>query len=434
MPTPFDTFTLEADGVVLASLTVTPRRILRATHGSTAFVIAHTDDRDPAFALAAAEAADHDAPIYTILLTEQQLDGIRAGHDQNVDVHDGHNNHQVVGTIEANNDADALTNTAHGILLTARTLSDSLTKGAVFLGGDCTDNGDLVVHRALTDYNPETGEIDVHVLERGWDDYTDETRADLTNRILVGPDHLVDLLDNDERDDLLKHLQLRDITESSTLSHRAQTPDFTRFTIAAGGTIGAAIADHRILDAMFCNIFFVVAHADTRDDTLAHADQLADVHEGLRFVYTVLLTDEHLAALTGGAPDLYVPILDAQRQHRAAPTAIKVTTGTGANITTKHGVVACTAATAADVHAGDVYTLGTTGFGEDAAFFTVYRALADYNPETGRVEHHVVKDGWKPGDYHGALTDGPNTVVNLVDDPAALLARYSDLAGIPDHA
>jgi hypothetical protein len=206
----------------------------------------------------------------------------------------------------------------------------------------------------------------------------------------------------------------------------APAPDFTRLKLSTGGTIAAALTEHRVLVAMFYNTFFVIANTTDRSDAIADADNLNNEQEGLRPVFIILLADEHLAALDAGVDHLNVAVLTATRGYRHAATAIKATASTGTNARTAYGTVASTVVTSADLRAGDVYTLGTPTLGSDVPGWTVYRALADYNPQTGRVEHHIVTDDWKPSDYHGALTEGPDNIAFRVDDPAEFLARYGN--------
>jgi hypothetical protein len=186
-------------------------------------------------------------------------------------------------------------------------------------------------------------------------------------------------------------------------------PDFTRLNLAAGG----AITEHRVLVTMCHNLFFVVAHTDDRTAALDQATDLNRQHEGFRPVYTVLLTDEHLAALADGAGHLNVTVLSAAR--RRAPTPIKVNNRAGVDVLTARGLTATTVTTTGDLHAGDVYTCGTPTLGSDEPGHTVYRALADYNPATGEARHHIVTTDWTPADDTGALTDGPDTVVYRVN-------------------
>lgn len=219
---------------------------------------------------------------------------------------------------------------------------------------------------------------------------------------------------------------------------RTRTPDFAalNITLAAGGTIATALTEHRVLVSLLDNWFFIIANTTDRAAALAQANQIDKVMEGYRGVYTILLTDEHLAALTDGVDNLKVAVLPTGRRPNPAPTPIKVSNRSGINVRTAYGTAHSTVVTSRDLHAGDLYTLGVPTFNipGPGADWTLYRALADYDPATGRVEHHIVTPDWEPGDYHGALTDGPDNVVFRVDDPNGFfLARYP-LAAVPANA
>jgi hypothetical protein len=413
--TSFDTFTLDVGGVVSDALTFDRTRVLRITHGSTAFVIAHTDGREEALALTAREATEHDDPIYTILLTDDHLD-LDDGATLDGDVLDGHNDHQPAGHIKIFNDALVALPTQYGELGCELALTETIEEGDVFTGGDCDEHGNYVVHRALSDYDPETGEITVHVLTPDWATLTDQQRAEHTKQITTGPDHLVDVADDTA--ELLKRLGVEDI--------RKFFPDhyFNSMHIGAGGTIHDALTGtpRRVLTATLDDLFFVIAHHDDAEAARTTAAQLVGRHEGTRSIHVVLLTDAHLDAVAAGA-SLNVAVLDAQDDYRPAPTAIDVTNRSQVTLPTEHGKFLSEIVTTADLRAGDIYTCGVPRLGGDSPALAVYRARADYNPATGWVTHHLVDPGELPavGEDTGALTDGPDCLVHRIVDRDALL-------------
>lgn len=141
--------------------------------------------------------------------------------------------------------------------------------------------------------------------------------------------------------------------------------DFTRMNLAAGGHIRTALADeHRVLDCMAGYfVFFVIAHTDDTDRALAWADELHRRYEGLRDVYTVLLTDAHLYALADDV-DLNVTVLVAADNHTPAPTAIKVKNRHRLELHTEHGRWTAEVATTRELRAGDVFASSVRGVHE----------------------------------------------------------------------
>jgi hypothetical protein len=212
-------------------------------------------------------------------------------------------------------------------------------------------------------------------------------------------------------------------------------PAFSRLHIAAGGTIPAAFAEHRVLTAMFRGLFFVIAHTDDRERAAQAATDLTTRHEGHRDVYVVLFTDAHLDALAAGV-ELHLTVLDDHLRTDDHRTPIRVTNTSTVTLTTEHGPFLGEITTTRDLHTGDVYTCGVPRLGSGNPGLAVYRARADYDPTTGEVRHHLVDPGWTPApdERTGALTDGPDCLVHRIIDRTAILTQLNltDLA--PVHA
>jgi hypothetical protein len=202
--------------------------------------------------------------------------------------------------------------------------------------------------------------------------------------------------------------------------------DFSRMNLAAGGRIRDALVDeHRVLDCMTGYfIFFVVAHADDADRARAWADELHTRHEGLRDVFTVLLTDAHFAALDADV-DLNVPVLIAADNHAPADTAIKVNNDGFVNLTTEYGKWNTEVTTTRELRAGDVFASGSERLGSGKPEPAVHRAVADYDPGRGEIRDHLVDPGWRaqPDTEYGALGDGPNQIVFRIINQAKFYAK-----------
>jgi hypothetical protein len=218
--------------------------------------------------------------------------------------------------------------------------------------------------------------------------------------------------------------------------HTSTAPiNFNKMFIAAGGALREALAEHRVLTCTWRHLIFVIANTDDRDAALATADAHTVEQKGTRPVYTILISDEHLAALKAiGKMVLNMTVLDAQNNHAPADTAIKVNNVRMVNISTEHGPFFSTLATSRDLRAGDVYAGGNydvDGDGNEGGRI-LYRALADYNPETGRVEHHIVTRHWNTAsaadkaNLTGALTGGPDNLVHrIVGNHERVIARLN---------
>jgi hypothetical protein len=217
------------------------------------------------------------------------------------------------------------------------------------------------------------------------------------------------------------------------LTRIVRTPDFTRMNFTAGGRVRTALLDERrVLSCMAgYHLIFVVAHADQADAALAHADAERRRHEGIRSIYTVLLTDEQLDALAADV-DLNVAVLVAANNHAPARTAIKVHNGQHIELSTEHGRFVGEVTLSGELRTGDFYTAGNQRIGSDKPGLAVYRARADYDPATGEVQHHLVDPGYTPAadERTGALTNGADEIVFRLMDKAALLAQLdlTDLA------
>jgi hypothetical protein len=203
--------------------------------------------------------------------------------------------------------------------------------------------------------------------------------------------------------------------------------------IAAGGVIHDALTDHRVLYTTLRDLTFVIAHVDDRQRAITLAEQ-ADGR-----AYTVLFTDEQLAEIRAGNPHQDVDVLDAQRGHEPAARQIKVNGAVEIALTTEYGKVGVSAATADDLHAGDLFLAGKyteDGTGREHGL-TIFRALTDFDPETGTVEKHIVTPYWDDAiaadraNLSSTSTYGPDRVVHRVVDRPAFLAvlGLSDLAG-----
>jgi hypothetical protein len=205
----------------------------------------------------------------------------------------------------------------------------------------------------------------------------------------------------------------------------SHTPRFDRLNIAAGGTIRDAITSGRVLTSQLDRLFSVIAHHDDAQAARAVADELTARHEGVRLVFVVLFTGAHLDALTDGV-GLNLAVLDAQRDYQIASTAIKVDNRSQVEPLTVYGKFLAEVVTAEDLHAGDIYTCGVPRFGSGRPGLAVYRAKADYDPDTGEVRHHLVDPGQAPppdDERTGALTDGPDVLAFRIVDRAAFLER-----------
>lgn len=229
------------------------------------------------------------------------------------------------------------------------------------------------------------------------------------------------------------------------------TPDFNRMNLAAGGTtLHKALADHRVLTSMLDHYMFVIANTADRTAALATADAHVAEQEGLRPVYTILLSDEHLTALHRGPVPatsvtliLNVAVLDAQNNHQPTPTAIKANNAVAVPLDTEHGRMTFILRTSRDLRAGDIYTCGNQAVdGNDTpSGLLLYRALADYDPTTGEVAHHIVTRTWDTAsdadkaNLTGALTGGPDNLVHRVHHQDRLRERLglADLATTPSR-
>lgn len=218
------------------------------------------------------------------------------------------------------------------------------------------------------------------------------------------------------------------------MSRIPQQPNFARMNIAAGGTIHNALIDHRVLRTALRDLTFVIAHADDRERAIEVADESRVTSD----TYTVLFTADHLAAIAADVDGLHVTVLDAQRDHQPAATQIKVNAQVVIVLSTEHGRDVFTAATTGDLRAGDMFTAGK--FTADSAGrehgLTVYRALTDYNPDSGTIEMHIVTRNWDSAsvadraNLTSTSTGGPDWIVYRAVDRAASLARLglSDVA------
>lgn len=176
------------------------QRVLQYQMGRMHAVIAHTDSRDAALAAALAALADTDYHrVYTVLLNDDQLTALELGIPfllvPALRASRGHRPDGVVRILPATPRASE---TMFGSFTTEPVTTDRLRRGDLFAVGepmrDATgDDLGLMVCRATGDYDPNTGNVDLHEVVEGWNDMTDQARAEF--RIPdapAGPDRIVD--------------------------------------------------------------------------------------------------------------------------------------------------------------------------------------------------------------------------------------------------
>lgn len=177
------------------------------------FVLAHSDDRARAIKTAAAMTDLHP---YVFLITSEQFDMLLGTTVQEIAVLDGRNDLEVAGYADLLGEVFIPVPTEHGdVVVGAATVAD-LRKGMLFTTGEKLDSArrsdrwKLVVFRALTDFDPETGTVERHILTMGWSWANDLDKANLSS-MLTGADRIINLVT--DRGALLDKLELDDITE-----------------------------------------------------------------------------------------------------------------------------------------------------------------------------------------------------------------------------
>lgn len=176
------------------------------------FVVAHTDDTDRAREAADELHARHEGvrSIYLVLVTDEQMTAIAdPGVVLNVAVQVAADDYTPAATAIRLYTADQLTiTTEHGDFLTEITTTRELRAGDVYSCGTKRLGAPtlgLAVYRARTNYDPTTGEVQHHLVDRGYNPAPGKRTGGLTD----GPDSIVFRLV--DRAPLITRLNLDDI-------------------------------------------------------------------------------------------------------------------------------------------------------------------------------------------------------------------------------